>query len=156
MLVAGGLVCVVGLSRHEADGLTEATGIRYVFFLLLLTGLNDVAQYVWGKSLGRRAVAPRISPRKTWAGLVGGIVTTSVLAAALAAPLLGEDRPRGLLMGVLIGVGGFAGDIVASAYKRHVGAAESGRMLPGHGGIIDRIDSLCVTAPVLYCMVRFF
>ena len=60
-----------------------------------------------------------------------------------------------MLVGLLLGVSGFAGDLLASAYKRHVGAVESGKLLPGHGGLMDRIDSLCITAPLLYFAVRF-
>ena len=155
LLGACGLACVVGLSQVGADRSAACTGIRLVFVLLLLTGLNDIAQYLWGKGLGRRPVVPHISPRKTWAGFVGGVITTAFLAAALAPSFTAEGRQWGLLTGLLIGVGGFAGDILASAYKRRVGACESGTLLPGHGGIIDRIDSLCVTAPLLYCAVRF-
>jgi phosphatidate cytidylyltransferase len=152
MLGVGGLACVVGVSRHGPSG----AGFRPVFLLLLLTGLNDVAQYLWGKSLGRRPVAPLISPRKTWAGLVGGVATTSVLAAGIVPFFIAENRLWGLSIGLLIGLGGFAGDILASAYKRRVGAGESGTLLPGHGGVIDRIDSLCLTAPLLYCALTFF
>lgn len=152
LLAVDGLACVVGISRHKPAG----PGLNPLFLLLLLTGLNDVGQYLWGKSLGRRPVLRRISPRKTWAGLVGGVATTAVLAACIAPFLIAGNRRRGLLIGLLIGLGGFAGDILASAYKRHVGAGESGTLLPGHGGIIDRVDSLCLTAPLLYCLLLFF
>lgn len=152
ILGVGGLASVVGISRHGPAGAWS----RPVFLLLLLTGLNDVAQYLWGKSLGRRPVLPRISPKKTWAGLVGGVATTSVLAAGIGPFFIAESRRWGLLIGLMIGLGGFAGDMLASVYKRHVGAGESGRLLPGHGGIIDRIDSLCLTAPLLYCALNFF
>lgn len=147
-----GLACVAGMSRHVSTG----AWFRPVFLLLLLTGMNDVAQYLWGKSLGRRPVLRRISPRKTWAGLVGGVATTSVLSAGIAPLLVSESRMWGLLIGLVVGLGGFAGDILASAYKRRVGAGESGTLLPGHGGIIDRIDSLCLTAPLLYGALACF
>ena len=151
---ACGLACVVGLSRMGTDQPTARIGIRLVFLLWLLTGLNDIAQYLWGKGLGRRPVVPRISPRKTWAGLVGGVLTTGILAAALVPSFIAMRWQWGLLTGLAIGMGGFVGDILASAYKRYVGAGASGTLLPGHGGIIDRIDSLCVTTPLLYCAVR--
>lgn len=156
MLGACGLACVVGIAHGGSHRPAPAAGIRLVFLLLALTALNDVAQYLWGKSLGRRAVVPRVSPGKTWAGLLGGVSTTSLLAAGIAPCFTVERWPWGLLIGLLIGFGGFAGDILASAYKRRVGVGESGTLLPGHGGLIDRIDSLCVTAPLLYGVLSIF
>lgn len=150
LLAGGGLACVPALALMPGRG----AGMRPVFFLLLITGLNDVAQYLWGKGLGRRPVAPRISPRKTWAGLIGGVVTTGLLAALLAPWLTPLERAGGLAAGLAMGLGGFLGDLAASAYKRSVGAGASGTLLPGHGGLLDRVDSLCVTAPLLCAILR--
>ena len=147
LLAVGGLGCVVALAQR-------AEGPAWVFLLLLLTGLNDVAQYLWGKALGGPRVAPRISPNKTWAGLAGGVCTTALLAALLAPAVLPVGRAAAGAGGALLGLGGFAGDLAASAYKRSVGAGASGRLLPGHGGAMDRLDSLCVTAPLLYGLVH--
>jgi phosphatidate cytidylyltransferase len=149
-LLAGcGLACVPALALASETG----GNMRPVFFLLLITGLNDVAQYLWGKSLGRKPVAPRISPRKTWAGLLGGVATTGLLAALLAPWLTPMGRAGGVAAGLAMGIGGFLGDLAASAYKRSVGAGASGSLLPGHGGMMDRVDSLCVTAPILYAIL---
>lgn len=137
-----------------ADGLQ--TGALLVLYLVGLTEFNDVAQYLWGKSLGRIRVTPTVSPNKTLAGLLGGIGSTT-LAALLLGPLM---TPLGwgmsLLAGVIIGVTGFCGDVVMSAVKRDIGVKDSGTLLPGHGGILDRLDSLIFTAPVFFHFIRYF
>lgn len=137
-----------------ADGLQ--TGALLVLYLVGLTEFNDVAQYLWGKSLGRIRVTPKVSPNKTLAGLLGGIGST-MLVAVLLGPLM---TPLGwgmsLLAGGIIGVTGFCGDVVMSAVKRDIGVKDSGTLLPGHGGILDRLDSLIFTAPVFFHFIRYF
>lgn len=145
---------VAGLGMVLAIALIPPAGLRLVFMLLLLTGLNDVAQYLWGKGLGGPRVAPGVSPNKTWAGLLGGVATTGLVSAWVTPLLTQLDRPRALVGGLLLGLGGFLGDLLVSAYKRRVDAGESGTLLPGHGGMLDRIDSLCITAPLFYVMLR--
>ncbi|WP_434659031.1 phosphatidate cytidylyltransferase [Klebsiella sp. MISC125] len=136
-----------------ADGLQ--TGALLVLYLVGLTEFNDVAQYLWGKSLGRIRVTPKVSPNKTLAGLLGGIGST-MLVAVLLGPLM---TPLGwgmsLLAGGIIGVTGFCGDVVMSAVKRDIGVKDSGTLLPGHGGILDRLDSLIFTAPVFFHFIRY-
>ena len=137
-----------------ADGLQ--TGALLVLYLVGLTEFNDVAQYLWGKSLGRIRVTPKVSPNKTLAGLLGGIGST-MLVAVLLGPLM---TPLGwgmsLLAGGIIGVTGFCGDVVMSAVKRDIGVKDSGTLLPGHGGILDRLDSLIFIAPVFFHFIRYF
>ena len=131
------------------------TGAMLVFFLVVLTELNDVAQYVWGKSLGRRKVIPKVSPGKTVAGLLGGTATTTLLAWLIApwyTPLLPWQAAAA---GAIIGITGFVGDVVMSAIKRDIGVKDSGAMLPGHGGILDRLDSLTFTAPLFFHFVYY-
>jgi phosphatidate cytidylyltransferase len=131
------------------------TGATDLLFLLLLTQLNDVAQYVWGKMLGRHKVIPKVSPNKTYEGLLGGILTTTLLSWLLA-PLLTPFTPlESVWVGALIGLAGFIGDVVMSALKRDVGVKDSGSMLPGHGGILDRLDSLTYTAPIFFHVLFF-
>ncbi len=126
-----------------------------LLYLVLLTELNDVAQYVWGRLLGRRPVVPKVSPRKTVEGLAGGMLTTTALALALA-PLLTPLTPlEALGAGLLVGLGGFAGDVTLSAVKRDIGVKDSGTLIPGHGGILDRIDSLTYTAPLFFHYVFY-
>lgn len=137
-----------------ADG--EQTGSLLVLFLVGLTEFNDVAQYLWGKSLGRIKVTPKVSPNKTLAGLTGGILSTS-LAAALLGPIITPMHwSMALLAGVLIGVTGFCGDVVMSAIKRDIGVKDTGTLLPGHGGILDRLDSLLFTAPLFFHFIYYF
>lgn len=137
-----------------ADGMQ--TGALLVLFLVGLTEFNDIAQYLWGKSLGRIKVIPKVSPNKTLAGLLGGVATTA-LAATILGPLLTPlSWPMALLAGIIIGITGFCGDVVMSAIKRDIGVKDSGTLLPGHGGILDRLDSLIFTAPVFFHFVRYF
>jgi phosphatidate cytidylyltransferase len=132
------------------------SGALLVLFLVGLTEFNDVAQYLWGKSLGRIRVTPRVSPNKTLAGLLGGVGSTA-LAATLLGPLMTPlEWPLALLAGVIIGVSGFCGDVVMSAIKRDIGVKDSGTLLPGHGGMLDRLDSLIFTAPVFFHFIRYF
>jgi phosphatidate cytidylyltransferase len=132
----------------EADAANIGAGL--LLFLVLLTELNDIFQYIWGKSLGHHRVAPHISPKKTWAGLIGGVATTTLLAAIVGPLLTFMDWQHSLAAGLIIGVAGFAGDLSISAIKRDLGVKDSGTMLPGHGGILDRIDSLTYTAPLFF------
>lgn len=128
----------------------KASGAMLVFFLVALTQVNDVAQYLWGKALGKRPVAPTVSPNKTLEGLLGGIATTTLLAWLLAPWLTPMAPLHAALAGLLISLFGFIGDIVVSAIKRDVGVKDSGTLLPGHGGILDRLDSLTYTAPLFF------
>lgn len=136
--------------------ISEPAGVALVLFLVTLTELNDVAQYVWGKKFGKRKVVPLVSPNKTWAGLVGGVGTTMVLAYLLSRFLTPLSPVHSLLVGLLIGVTGFFGDICISAVKRDIGIKDTGTLLPGHGGILDRVDSLTFTAPVFLHFIRYF
>lgn len=141
---------------HWSPGADAASaGAGLLLFLVLLTELNDIFQYLWGKSVGRIRVAPHVSPRKTLAGFLGGVATTTALAAAMGPWLTFMDRPRALLAGLIIGLAGFAGDLSISAVKRDLDVKDSGTTLPGHGGILDRIDSLTYTAPLFFHFVWY-
>lgn len=126
-----------------------------LIYLVFLTEINDVAQYIWGKSFGKRKVAPKVSPNKTVAGFLGGVATTTLLAVVLAPWLTPLLRYEALGAGMLIGLAGFVGDVTISALKRDLGVKDSGSMLPGHGGILDRLDSLTYTAPLFFHYVYF-
>lgn len=134
----------------------KQTGALMVLFLVGLTEFNDIAQYLWGKSIGRIKVIPKVSPNKTLAGLVGGVATTTLLAALLGPLMTPLSIPLSLLAGFIIGISGFCGDVVMSAIKRDIGVKDSGTLLPGHGGILDRLDSLIFTAPVFFHFIRYF
>lgn len=144
-------------SEGEYQSLTmSGDGAALLLYLVMLTQLNDVAQYVWGKILGTTPIAPTISPNKTREGLIGGVITTGVLAMILAGLLTPMIWWQGLLVGLGIGISGFIGDVSLSAIKRDIGIKDSGQLIPGHGGILDRLDSLTFTAPLFFHVMRYF
>ena len=138
----------------QSGGLGD--GASLVVYLVLLTELNDVAQYVWGKSFGKRKIVPQVSPGKTFEGLLGGIVTTTVVAVLLAPLLTPLDRWDAFAAGLIIGMGGFLGDITISSVKRDIGVKDSGTLIAGHGGVLDRVNSLMATGPLFFHFIRFF
>jgi phosphatidate cytidylyltransferase len=158
-----GLMSTVYTVSHAAyllalppAGNPVAHGEGLLLFLVLLTEGNDIAQYFWGKGIGRRRIIPRVSPKKTWEGFVGGVLTTMLLGVLLAPWLTPFDLIHAVMAGLLIGLAGFAGDLTISAMKRDLGIKDSGTILPGHGGILDRLDSLTYTAPLFFHFTRYF
>ena len=134
----------------------DTGSVGLLLFLVILTQFNDVAQYVWGKSLGGRKILPKVSPGKTWAGFLGGVATTSLAAYFLSpylTPLTGWHQAGA---GALIAVAGFIGDVTISAIKRDLGVKDTSSFIPGHGGILDRVDSLTFSAPVFFHAIFFF
>ena len=133
----------------------ENQNAKLMFFLVLVVQLSDVLQYVWGKSIGKRRIAPSISPSKTWEGLVGGIVCATAIGTAIwwATPFAPGEAA---LMALLLTIMGFAGGLIMSAIKRDRGVKDYGSLIEGHGGVLDRIDSLCFAAPVFFHLTRFF
>ncbi|GIW95130.1 MAG: phosphatidate cytidylyltransferase [Pirellulaceae bacterium] len=122
----------------------------WLLYLLILTEGNDIAQALWGRQFGRHRVTPTISPNKTWEGLLFGLFTTVIVAVLLAPWLTTLSVFQAAVAGMLVAASGFFGDINMSAFKRDVGVKDSSRLLPGQGGILDRIDSLSFSAPVFY------
>src|SRR5438445_625047 len=134
----------------------EETGSDLVFLLFFIVWSSDMAAYYVGTSLGRRPLAPRISPKKTIEGAIGGLL--GGLAAAFVARVWFMGRLRlvdCLVLGIGLGVLGIAGDLVESMLKRGAGVKDSASLVPGHGGILDRVDSLLYAAPVLYYYYLF-
>jgi phosphatidate cytidylyltransferase len=130
-------------------------GAPLLFYLVVLTQLNDIAQYLWGKALGRHKVIPLVSPNKTVEGLLGGVATTTLIGGAMGPYLTPMSLEHSFLAGFLIGIAGFIGDVVMSAMKRDIGVKDTGTLLPGHGGILDRLDSLTYTAPLFFHFLRY-
>ena len=157
-----GLMTMVFAIGHAAyllalpdDGNPAAGSAGLLLFLIFLTQFNDVAQYFWGKLFGRRKVVPSISPNKTVEGLMGGVATTTLLAWLIApylTPLVSSQAP---VAGLIIGFAGFAGDVNISALKRDLGVKDSGTLIPGHGGVLDRVDSLTFTAPLFFHYIYY-
>ena len=156
----GLMICVYFVSYVPALLMLRIPGYdhqnaKLIFFLVLVVQLSDVLQYVWGKSIGRRPIAPAISPNKTWEGLVGGILCATAIGMAIwwATPF---SPVEAALMAFLLTIMGFAGGLISSAIKRDRGVKDYGSLIEGHGGMIDRIDSLCFAAPVFFHLTRFF
>jgi phosphatidate cytidylyltransferase len=127
----------------------EGQNAKLLFWFVAVTELSDVMQYVWGKLCGRRKIAPTVSPGKTWEGFLGGGLTTVGLGAALwwATPF---SPLHAAAMAALVVAMGFAGGLVMSAIKRDRGVKDWGGAIAGHGGFMDRLDSLSFAAPVFY------
>lgn len=140
--------------RPKATPSLEA-GPGLVLYLVALTQMNDVWQYVWGKSLGTDKIVPTVSPKKTWVGFLGGVLTTTCLSALIGPHLTPMDFPQSVFAGLGIAVTGFFGDTNLSALKRDLGVKDAGSMLPGHGGILDRLNSLTYTAPLFFHYIHY-
>jgi phosphatidate cytidylyltransferase len=156
MLTVFSLSHVAYLLMLPPEGNPVAGGAGLLLYLVFLTAMGDISQYLWGKSLGRHHVLPTVSPKKTWEGLLGGMATTLVLAVILAPWLTPFNLIHALALGLLLGLAGFIGDVTVSALKRDLGVKDSGNLLPGHGGILDRIDSLTYTAPLFFHFTVYF
>jgi phosphatidate cytidylyltransferase len=133
-----------------ASDTIEISGTCLVLYLVVLTQLNDVSQYIWGKFLGTRKIMPSISPNKTWEGMLGGMMMTALLSLLLAPILTPFGSFLAICIGALIAITGLLGDLSISAIKRDLGLKDTGNLLPGHGGLLDRIDSLIFTAPLFF------
>lgn len=154
----GLLVCVFSLSFVPALLTLPIVGqehrVAYLpVFLLLVVQSSDVLQYLWGKLAGRHAIAPRISPAKTIEGTVGGILSATALGTSLAAwtPF---TPTQAALVSLLLTSLGFVGGLCLSAIKRQRGIKDWGETIPGHGGMLDRLDSLCLAAPAFYVLLH--
>ncbi|HNN41257.1 MAG TPA: phosphatidate cytidylyltransferase, partial [Nitrospira sp.] len=136
------------LTRAQPDG------TMLIFFVVLVTWAGDTGAYIAGKSLGRHALAPIVSPKKTYEGLAGGIVLACLAAVVARAWFLPRfSLVDCLALGLLLTIAGLIGDLAESAMKRHAGFKDSGALIPGHGGMLDRLDSLLFTGPAFYYYV---
>ena len=156
----GLMICVYCLS-HVPALLTlhipgyQGRGALLVVFLMLVVQASDVLQYIWGKLLGRHQIAPRVSPAKTVEGFVGGVVSATLLGAALWQITPFSPVAAGS-MALLITLVGFLGGLVMSAIKRDRGIKDWGQLLEGHGGRLDRLDSVCFSAPIVFHVTRYY
>ncbi|MFC2021955.1 phosphatidate cytidylyltransferase [Chloroflexota bacterium] len=128
-------------------------GRNWVFFALFTTFASDTAAFFTGRALGRHYLAPHISPGKTWEGAIGGILGAIIVSLffVLSTPLsLHLNWGQAVLLGLLVSIFGQLGDLVESLFKRNMGVKDSGKLLPGHGGFLDRIDSVVFAGIVVY------
>jgi phosphatidate cytidylyltransferase len=155
----GLMVCVYCISYAPALLTLEIPGYsrqnaKLLLFLVMVVQLSDVFQYIWGKLVGKRKIAPTISPNKTWEGFLGGVATAVAVGTGLwwmtpFTPL------RAALMSLAIALMGFAGGLTMSAIKRDRGVKDFGHTIEGHGGILDRMDSICFSAPLFFHLTRW-
>jgi phosphatidate cytidylyltransferase len=156
----GVLICVYFLS-HAPNLLTlqipgfDGKQWRLLVFLVIVVLMSDVLQYVWGKLTGKRKIAPHMSPNKTWEGFTGGVLTATLVGGAIW-KLTPFSFFAACVLAFVICVLGFFGGIVMSAIKRDAGIKDYGHLIEGHGGMMDRVDSLCFAAPVFFHVVRYY
>ena len=154
------MVCVYCLSHAPALLMLEIPGYegentKLLLFLVIVVQLSDVLQYVWGKTTGKRKIAPLISPNKTLEGFIGGVASATIVGVLLywATPF---NPFQAWLIALGIALAGFSGGLVMSAIKRDRGVKDYGTIIEGHGGVLDRIDSICFSAPLFFHVVRYF
>ena len=139
----------------------QVHGPDYILFVLLLVWSVDTGAYAWGRLCGKTLLIPRVSPKKTWAGLIGGLLTALVVCMAMALWVMPHviDTAHGwrpLLLVILVtSFAAVLGDLTQSMFKREVGLKDSGKLLPGHGGVLDRIDSLIAAMPIFVYSLYF-
>jgi len=155
MIFVFGLSHIAYLLTFPAFENSSANGRTLVLFLVFVVEMSDVLQYIWGKTTGRHKIIPTVSPNKTWEGFVGGI-TSAILVSLGIRFLTPFTIGETVIVSLLITVAGFFGGAVMSAVKRDFGVKDFGSVIPGHGGMLDRVDSLCYAAPVFFHYVRYF
>ena len=157
MMMVYCLSCVAALYLLEPNtSLNSSSAPGLIFYLLFLNQFNDALQFFFGKCFEKHPIAPRVSPKKTIEGFLGGLLTIPIIAVLLApfiTPLSMQDAG---ILGVMIASAGFIGDIIMSALKRDLNLKDTSKLLPGHGGILDHIDSLIFTAPLFFHYIRYF
>jgi len=161
---AGVVICVYCLSFAPAmlmlplPGDNPYAGARLLLFFVLMAQLGDALQYAWAQLPTKHVIVPTINPHKTWEGLLGGAGTVTLLGAALwwATPFVGRWWWMAGLMALVTALMGFAGAITMSAIKRDRGVKDYGTLVEGHGGLLDRIDSICFAAPVFFLLTKFW
>jgi phosphatidate cytidylyltransferase len=154
MLAVFCLSHVPALMTLEVPGY-EGRNLLLIAFLVIVVQSSDVLQYVWGKLFGKHKVAPLLSPSKTWEGFIGGVASATALGAALywITPFtVGEAAAIALAINLM----GFFGGLVMSGIKRDLGVKDWGHLIAGHGGVLDRLDSVLFAAPVYFHIVRYW
>ncbi len=150
-----GFVYLGWMFGHLAFLANSPFAYSYLGYLVLAVALNDVAAYIFGQLFGRRLLRSNISPKKTWEGALGALAVSLLLACALRLTLPHFTTMDCLVIGLIVGIGGQVGDLVVSVVKREHGIKDMGALIPGHGGVLDRIDSLIYVAPLFFHYTRY-
>ena len=149
-------ILYIGLPFGTLIAIRETHGARGLFLLMLTVMVSDSAQYYTGRLFGKRPLAPAISPKKTIEGAVGGFVFGTVLLAVVGQWWMPDvPMPMRVALGAVIVALGIAGDLFESMLKRSAGVKDSGWIIPGHGGVLDRIDALLFAAPIYYVVLKY-
>lgn len=147
--LAGGIVYVgVAAIATVWLRLRGPAGLGNMLFVILIVWASDSGAYLFGRLVGGPKLAPRISPSKTWAGAVGGLAFAVLAGLLVAVGFVGAPSPLVALVSIALGTASQGGDLLESAIKRHFGAKHSGTLIPGHGGLLDRLDGVLAAAPV--------
>lgn len=154
------MICVYCVSHAPALLTLQIPGYagenpKLLIWFVIVVQMNDVLQYIWGKTMGKHPIAPKVSPNKTWEGFLGGTASAVLLGTALH--FITPFKPlQAAGMSLAVAMMGFSGGLVMSAIKRDRGVKDFGASIAGHGGILDRIDSLCFAAPVFFHFTRYY
>ena len=140
-----GMIAVVPMQYNPKGGC-----LGLLFYILVLTVANDFIQMFCGKALGKHKIIPKVSPNKTWEGFIGGVIGTTILSVVMAYFLTPFTLLQSVFGGAVLAIFGFFGDVTMSAIKRDLGVKDTSTLIPGHGGILDRLDSLLFTAPLFF------
>ena len=132
----------------------DISGKALLLFLIFITEANDIMQFVFGKIFGKHKILPKVSPNKTWEGFMGGVISTTIIGYYMGflTPL---NSWQLILVSFCIAIFGFMGDAIISAVKRDFGVKDMGNSIPGHGGFLDRIDSLSTTSSPFFHLIYF-
>lgn len=145
------LALLISFPEMNSNGVS---GKALLLFLIFMTEANDIMQFVWGKIFGKHKILPKVSPNKTWEGFIGGVISTAIIGCFMGflTPL---NTWQLILISSSIAVFGFMGDAIMSAVKRDFGVKDMSNAIPGHGGVLDRVDSLSTTASPFFHIIYF-
>jgi|TARA_B110000259_G_scaffold77556_1_gene90907 phosphatidate cytidylyltransferase len=145
------LALLINFPEMNSNGVS---GKALLLFLIFITEANDIMQFVWGKIFGKHKILPKVSPNKTWEGFIGGVISTGIIGYFMGflTPL---NSWQLILLSCTIAIFGFMGDAIMSAVKRDFGVKDMSNAIPGHGGVLDRVDSLSTTASPFFHMIYF-
>lgn len=151
-----GILYIVFFSFHVIL-IDEIEGYRFFIWLVFITALvTDTSAYFSGYLFGKHKLWPEISPKKTVEGAIGGIIGSVIISVTFGYFVASHIILHFVILGIIGSIAGQVGDLIASAFKRKVGIKDFGTLIPGHGGVLDRFDSIILTAPVIYYYVQFF
>lgn len=160
MIQWGLMICVYFISYAPAILMLNIPGFigqnpKLLFFLVIVVELSDVSQYIFGKLFGKTKILPKISPHKTVEGFIGGIVSATIVGVLLCR-VTPFNQLQAAIISIIIALMGFFGGATMSAIKRDYGVKDYGTLIHGHGGMLDRIDSLCFAAPIFFHILRYY